>query len=476
LGNEHSSFEPAADLHFASPPDMYVYEFGWSPDSHEIAVTAAPPPGENNWWTAKLYVADTTSSRLRLVVAPPFQINRPRWSPDGKSIAFIGGVMSDFGSVGGDIYSVPAAGGVAANLTPGLHGSAQSIYWTKAGSILFGETVDGESAIASLDLPSGKLTTLKREAGSFSGPDGRGTIALSEDEGTEAYAASSLTHDTEIYAGPFGHVQQITHWHDGEASASGKISSIHWRSDRWDIQGWLVAPPHVEPGKKYPMIVSVHGGPASAVTASWGLGQQAALWTHAGYFVFYPNPRGSYGNGEAFTQANRKDFGYGDWRDIIAGVDKVLATEPVDGNRLGLTGGSYGGYMTMWGVTQTHRFKAAIAAAGIANWLSYYGENSIDEWMIPYFGATVYDDPKVYAKSSPIAFIKRVATPTLVIVGEFDGECPPPQSYEFWHALTVLGVKTELIVYPGEGHGIRSPENRRDMLLRELSWFDYYLK
>ncbi len=160
----------------------------------------------------------------------------------------------------------------------------------------------------------------------------------------------------------------------------------------------------------------------------------------------------------------------------MSGVDKVIETEPVDGNRLGLTGGSYGGYMTMWGVTQTNRFKAAVAVAGIANWQSYYGENSIDEWMIPYFGGTVYDDPKVYAKSSPIEFIKRVKTPTLIAVGEYDGECPPPQSYEFWHALDVLKVKTELVVYPGEGHGVRQPENRQDLMTRELAWFNYYLR
>jgi dipeptidyl aminopeptidase/acylaminoacyl peptidase len=154
----------------------------------------------------------------------------------------------------------------------------------------------------------------------------------------------------------------------------------------------------------------------------------------------------------------------------------VLKTVPVDESRLGLGGWSYGGYMTMWGVTQTHRFKAAVAGAGIANWLSYYGENSIDEWMIPYFGATVYDDPEVYAKSSPITFIKNVKTPTLIVVGERDAECPAPQSYEFWHALKTLGVKTQLVVYPGEGHAFRDPKHREDVLKRAVAWFNDYLK
>jgi dipeptidyl aminopeptidase/acylaminoacyl peptidase len=195
-----------------------------------------------------------------------------------------------------------------------------------------------------------------------------------------------------------------------------------------------------------------------------------------GYFLFLPNPRGSFGEGQAFTQANVKDFGYGDWQDILAGVDEVLATAPVDDHRLGLTGWSYGGYMTMWGVTQTDRFRAAVAGAGIANWSSYYGENKIDQWMIPFFGKSVYDDPEVYARSAPLTYIKNVKTPTLVIVGDSDGECPTPQSYEFWHALKTLGVETELVVYEHEGHMFVKPAHLRDVIDRAAAWFDGHLK
>jgi len=132
--------------------------------------------------------------------------------------------------------------------------------------------------------------------------------------------------------------------------------------------------------------------------------------------------------------------------------------------------------MTMWTVTQTNRFHAAVSGAGLANWQSYYGENSIDQWMIPYFGASVYDNPEVYAKSAPITFIKNVKTPTLVVVGERDGECPAPQSYEFWHALKNLGVPTELVVYAGEGHMFRDTEHKRDVMERAVEWFEKYLK
>jgi dipeptidyl aminopeptidase/acylaminoacyl peptidase len=171
-----------------------------------------------------------------------------------------------------------------------------------------------------------------------------------------------------------------------------------------------------------------------------------------------------------------KDFGRGDLRDILRGVDAALQAAPIDPQRLGVYGHSYGGYMTMWAVTQTNRFKAAVASAGIANWQSYYGENRIDQWMLPYFGKSVYDDPQVYARSSPITFIKNVRTPTLVLHGERDAEVPLPQGQEFWHALKTLGVETQFVVYEDEGHWIRQPAHVRDRYERIVGWFDAHLK
>jgi dipeptidyl aminopeptidase/acylaminoacyl peptidase len=239
------------------------------------------------------------------------------------------------------------------------------------------------------------------------------------------------------------------------------------------VQGWLLYPEKFDPKQRYPLVVNVHGGPASAVIPQWaGEYSVTAALSRRGYFVFLPNPRGSFGQGEKFTRANVKDIGHGDLRDILAGVDEVLRTEPVDRDRLGIGGWSYGGYMTMWAVTQTDRFRAAVAGAGIANWQSYYGQNGIQQWVIPYFGSTVYDDPAIYARSSPITYIKRVKTPTLVLVGENDLECPLPQSQEFFRALKTLKVPTKLVVYSGEGHGVTRPEHRRDILRRWVEWFD----
>jgi len=263
-------------------------------------------------------------------------------------------------------------------------------------------------------------------------------------------------------------MKQVTHLNDGAKAPAGKTESIEWTNDGFHVQGWLTYPVNYDPAKKYPMIVSVHGGPSANIGPRWGT---MATYSMAGYFVFQPNPRGSFGQGEAFTAANRKDFGYGDLRDILTGMDAVEKKVSVDPKREGLTGWSYGGFMTMFGVTQTHRFAAAVAGAGISDWLSYYGENSIDQWMTPFFGTSVYDDAAVYAKSSAITFIKNVKTPTLVIVGDRDGECPAPQSFEFWHALRAQGTKTQLVVYPNEGHGFRDPDHIRDRTEREMTWF-----
>jgi dipeptidyl aminopeptidase/acylaminoacyl peptidase len=485
---------------FLTPANLHAYEFDWSPDSTTIAYVAADPPGENNWWVAKLYIGGQGRT-AKAILAPAevsgalhgLQLAVPRWSPDGKAIAFIGGLMSDQGSTGGDVWIVAAQGGVPENLTRGRPTSPAWIEWSDNEHIFVSELAGGNCQLVRLGLKGDR--TSESVATSFGSPvfsipgtvgDGRMQLSLSSsaDHSLFVFHASTFDHPTEMYeakpgtamgAGLDG-VTQLTHLNDGVEPAWGKSVSLDWKSDGFHVQGWLMLPKDYDPAKKYPLIVQVHGGPASAVVAHWGgRGLNATAFSALGYFVLQPNPRGSYGQGEEFTQANRKDFGYGDLRDILAGVDTVLAKYPVDPKRVGLTGWSYGGFMSMFAVTQTQRFKAAVAGAGISNWQSYYGENSIDQWMIPYFGASVYDDPAVYAKSSAIGYIKQVKTPTLVVVGDRDGECPAPQSFEFWHALRDEHVPTQLVVYPNEGHGFVDPAHTRDVMYRAVEWFAQYL-
>jgi dipeptidyl aminopeptidase/acylaminoacyl peptidase len=460
-----------------SPADLYVYEFDWSPDGKRFVAVAAHGSGDNNWYLARLYTLEVASGALKQLLKPSMQIAGPRWSPDGKSIAFIGGLMSDEGGIGGDIYTLPADGGQPRNLTPDMKASASSLTWLPSARLLFAGHLDGGSALATLEPASGEVRMLWTGAETISAQGGVPAVSLSRDGKTCALIRHSFRRPPEVWAGPVGDWKQVTHRNDKAQPRWGEARSLHWKSDDFTVQGWLLYPRSYDPNRRYPMVVSVHGGPSSARRPSWPTTFfDPAVLAAEGYFVFFPNPRGSYGRGEKFTRANVKDFGHGDLRDILAGVDEVLKTASVDKDRLAIAGWSYGGYMTMWAVTQTKRFRAAIAGAGIANWQSYYGQNGIDQWLIPFFGATVYDDPAIYSRSSPLTFIKRVQTPTLVLVGERDLECPVPQSREFWHALKTLGVPTQLVIYRGEGHRITRLDHRRDILNRSLTWLDKHLQ
>jgi dipeptidyl aminopeptidase/acylaminoacyl peptidase len=460
-----------------SPADTYIYEYDWSPDGTRFVVTSAQGNGDNNWYIAELSVLDAATGLMKSIYKPSLQIGRPKWSPDGKQIAFIEGLMSDEESVGGDIYSLPATGSSAQNLTPDRKSSASWLTWTSDGRILFAEFVEGDSAIASLDPANTHIDSVWRGSESVSAGLWGPNLSVTPDAKSSAVVRHSFSAPPEIWAGPVGEWKQVTERNKGLQPAWGEAKSLHWKNGGYDVQGWLIYPHSFDRTKKYPLVVGVHGGPGAAVQSAWpdSWSFEMAL-PGVGYFLLLPNPRGSFGQGESFTRANVRDFGYGDFKDILAGVDESLKMAPIDSNRLGLTGWSYGGYMTMWGVTQTNRFKAAMAGAGIANYQSYYGENQIDQWMIPFFGKSVYDDPQVYAKSSPITFIQQVHTPTLILVGDSDGECPTPQSYEFWHALKTLGVETTLVVYEHEGHHIAKPAHQHDRTERTVAWFDAHLR
>ncbi len=460
-----------------SPADTYIYEYDWSPDGTQLAVTAAAGNGDSNWYIAELYTLDPATGLMKSIYKPSSQIAHPAWSPDGQRVAFIEGLMSDEPIPAGDIYIVPATGGSAVDVTQDQRASTSWFAWTRDSKILFAEIVEADSAIGKLDPANSGVETLWRGSEMLTAGPWLPTLSVSGDGASSAIMRSSFSAAPEIWAGPHGKWQQITHRNQGLQPGWGEAKSVRWKNGGHEIQGWLVYPRDFDPAKRYPMVVDVHGGPSWARLSEWPASSDFAMaLPGAGYFVFFPNPRGSYGQGEAFTRANVKDFGNGDFKDVLAGVDAALKIAPIDPDRLGLTGWSYGGYMTMWGVTQTNRFKAAIAGAGIADWLSYYGENKIDQWMIPFFGKSVYDDPEVYAKSSPITYIKKVKTPTLILVGDSDGECPTPQSYEFWHALKTLGVETTLVVYEHEGHLFSKPADDRDRTARTLAWFDAHLR
>ena len=456
-----------------SPADTYVYEYSWTPDGRGFVATSAQGNGDSNWWVAKLSHIDAATGALRVIASPAMQLNLPSVSPDGKTVAFIGGLMSDFGSIGGDIYTVPLAGGTPRNLTQDYRGTFNGVVWRGAG-LLATALIDSQLALVPVDAQSGPAQPLLLGEISSSGSDGR--LSFSADGLQAAAAQEDFTHASYLVAGPVGQLKKITRDNDGFAPQL-TVRNVGWNNEQYKVQGWLLGPLSVEAGKRYPMIVNVHGGPGAAASPRYVAANTVIEeLTQKGYFVFLPNPRGSFGQGQAFTRANMADFGGGDWRDILAGIDAVEKVAPVDGQRLGLIGHSYGGFMTMWGVTHSDRFKAAVAGAGVSNWISYYGQNGINQWMIPFFGASAYDKPEVYRRASPIESIKAAKTPTLIYVGERDVETPAAQSLEFWHGLRAMGVPSSLFIYDGEGHSFRKPEHQRDLQQRTIGWFERYLK
>ena len=457
-----------AALRFVSPADLYVYEFDFLPDGGFVG-TAAPGDGDSQWWLAKLYVFDQSQARVVFAPGSREQLAAPAVSRDGKSVAFIGGWMSDFGSTGGDAYvlRLDQAGAVPQNLTSLSHATVTALDWTcgkgLTGMMLRGDTV----TIARLDTVESKPVWSGQA--SLTGGTGNG---LSCGPHGVAAVSSSFGAPPEIVAGRLGHWHEVTHENAAIPAVGVTAQSVTWRNDGFDVQGWLLRPGGGDPGLKRPMVVLVHGGPEAAATNKFlPPSNDARTLLEAGWAVFEPNYRGSFGQGEAFAAASIEDLGGGDWRDVLTGIDAAERVAPIDDTRVGIMGSSYGGYMVMWGITQTHRFRAAMSHAGVSDWLSIEGEAPQAGSDEVNFGGSVYDNAAPYLKASPIMHVRGVNTPTLLTVGERDLECPMPQSEEFYTALQALGVPVEFHVYPGEGHHLQKAADRADFRKRTVDWF-----
>jgi dipeptidyl aminopeptidase/acylaminoacyl peptidase len=474
-------------IRLVGPADLNVYEFDWSPDGRRFAITAAHGNGDANWWIAALATLEARSGTVRTLARPATQLASPRFSGDGTRIATICGIMSDESITGGDICITPANGGATVDVTPEWRASAQTITWNgSATSLIVTAFAAGETLVARATATPGIPRTLWHGtqtvfADSLDGiAPGVTGVSLMRGGALSAIVRQSFTQAPEIALGPIGRWRTITAFNAGVPRLTGAAHNLRWSNDGFSVQGWIVDPPGVAPNAPAPLVTVVHGGPAFANYAVYPSSAPFANFlgtlTARGFRVFAPNPRGSYGQGEAFTRANVKDFGGGDLRDILTGLDAVAQRAPVDPRKVGIFGWSYGGFMTMWAITHTDRFKAAVAGAGLSDWLSYYGTNDIDTWMTPYFGASVYDDPDTYAKASPITFIKQVHTPTLLLAGDRDAEVPFTQSYEYYHALRELHVPAQFVVYPGEGHLMLKRPDQVDVARRLTGWFSRWLR
>jgi dipeptidyl aminopeptidase/acylaminoacyl peptidase len=467
-------------LQTVTPARLYVFEYDWSWDSRKLAFTAAPAPGDDNWYIAQLYQQDLQEIEAEMVYKPFRQIALPKWSPDGNSIAFIEGLMSDQGGTGGEIFTVSLLDHKKpVNLTPNRKSTPGWFCWIDPGKMVFTEYVGGSLAIQKMNITDGKLQQLWFAKESIQATSEQLSLSVANSAKTDAVAfiRNSWSGFPEVWAGDIKALSQVTHLNTGLTMKFPKAVDLHWTNQQNNIQGWLLYPEDYNPAMKYPLLVGVHGGPAwITMPASYASDFNTTIFTQFGYFVFFPNPRGSFGQGEQFTLANRKDWGFGDLNDILVGIDSLKAQISIDTNRIGILGWSYGGFMSMFAGTQTSRFRAAVAGAGAADWLSYYGQNSIDKWMQGYFDVSPYDDPDPYRRSSAMEYIKKTKTPTLLLVGERDGEAPSVQSIQYWHALKELKVPTQLIIYPAEGHSFEKSEHLIDVTLRTLNWFETHMK
>lgn len=490
----------SAEGTYLTPPDLHVFEFGVARESSTVAFLATNPPGDATWSLAKLYILDKSgpggAANVRLLfdaqtASGPLhgvQMAIPRLSPDGSRVAFLCGLMTDPTIYGGDICVADTSAGQGSpiDVTPGITGSAQYGEWLTNDIFSLVENHDGHTLLVDwnvktqqpIDGSTHDLGEVIVYGGGPEGPAGPGVADISYAPARHAMAFAMQGHSTppEVYVESDETLKQFTHLNSNSAAPTHTIS-LDWKSEGYNVQGWLTFPANYDPHKHYPLLVEVHGGPEWSIGSRWDgnpWGGINSFWAGLGYFVLHPNPRGSYGRGEAFTRANRRDIGYGDLRDILKGVDAVEAQYPIDAHREGLLGWSYGGCMAMFATTQTHRFRASVTGAGISNYVSFFGETSYTSFTLPLFGATPYDDPEIYARSSALTFVKQSATPTLLLVGERDGGTTPDQSMEFWRGLLTEKVPTELIIYAGEGHHFNKTD-LNDTLARSAMWFEQYM-
>jgi dipeptidyl aminopeptidase/acylaminoacyl peptidase len=377
---------------------------------------------------------------------------------------------------GGDLWLAPASGGPARNLTPDVPYSINAACWRDARTLLC-DTYDGNGAgIIAVGLTDEPPRRVSYGAYSF----GSGGLSIaSSGEGATAVAVPRDAPDEpgDIWLGQL--TQDNVAWRrltDFHAPARECLTAVwkdvHWQAGDGLALGGLVLRPANIPGPA-PLVTIVHGGPTGRAEyrfASRGLAALAPLLAARGIAVFMPNYRGSNGRGVAFAEANRGDMGGADWHDILAGIDALVADGTADPDRLGIAGWSYGGFTTMWAVTQTQRFKAAVAGAGITNWLSFHGASVLHTWDHLFYAASPYDRAGPYASRSAIYAMDRVTTPTLVLHGDADRDVPVGQGWEFFRALRDYGVETEFVLYPGAPHGPRDPRHIRDVLERSLGW------
>lgn len=460
--------------------DFHVTSYDWAPDNRSLVLAHQADPRINSArLSAHISVVGADSgTRIRSLVAGAGVHTSPRYSPDGRYVAFVstGSQPEPIGL--GDVYVVDAAGGTPRKLADTPDRSAGLTGWSADGREVYVlESVRTQRHLLALPVAGGAPRQVTRGAGVFGG------VALSADRTQLAFTFESSAVPADVHVAPVDRfaMRKVTDVHAGvPRPPMGRTEVVRWPSPdgKFTIDGILTYPVSYQQGRQYPLLLNVHGGPAGVFAEGFTGGgsiYMVQVLAQQGYAVLQPNPRGSTGYGKEFRYANFKDWGYGDMDDLMAGVDRTIAMGVAHPDSLVLAGWSYGGYMTSFAVTRTDRFKAASMGAGLPNLISMTMTTDIPDYLVGHMGEEFWNDFDTYEKHSAMYRIGNVTTPTQVIHGERDLRVPFTQGQEFYTALRRRGVPTEFMVLPRTPHGPSEPKLLMQVTPRLLHWFDRHL-
>ena len=451
--------------------------WNWSPDSKTIAFSHTPTPRVNDWPLADISTVDVATGEIKPLVKTGAAEGGPQYSPDGKWIAYTGSDDPPTWGFTFWVYVIPAGGGQSRKLAATFDEQPDLAGWSADGEwIYFDETVGTMSRLGALPVDGGAPKWIDGGGWVFGANLNRtrtmfGLTAQWWDKAPEAYVTP---------ADRWAPVQVSKANADIPKHPLGKTEVVKWKSkDGMEIEGLLTYPVNYEAGKRYPMVLIIHGGPAGVFVQSFVANRSVyptASYAAQGWAVLRCNIRGSSGYGKKFRYANYKDWGGMDYQDLMTGVDAVIQKGVADPDRLAVSGWSYGGYMTSWIITQTKRFKAASVGAPVTNLMSFTGTADIPGFIPDYFGAEFWDHPEIYAKHSAMFNVKGASTPSLIQHGERDERVPVGQGYELYNALKRQGTAVKMVTYPRQPHGLQEPRLVLDAAKRNVEWFSQYLK
>lgn len=469
---------PIAGKQRTKKTDFSVNSFSWSPDGSTIAFSATINPDLIQGVTGDIYLLKLSDDSVKKIVDQPGPDNNPVFSPDGKQIVFSSAMgQKIFFASNSRLAIVGVAGGTPKSITDGFDENPGLVEWSRNG-IYFTGLQKTASHLFRVDPVSAKITRVSQ-------PDNlmAGGFSVNRSADRIAFTVSSPTSVGEVYVSDMRAFtpRKLTNFNDQTKSFTlGTREVISWQSqDGTTIEGVLIKPADFDPSKKYPLLCIIHGGPTGIdrpiLLTPDARYYPSDIWAARGALILKVNYRGSAGYGEKFRKLNVGNLGVGDAWDVLSGVDHLIAKGWVDRNKVACMGWSQGGYISAFLTTSSDRFVAISVGAGISNWATYYYNTDITPFTINYLGNDPAEDPAIYAKTSPMNYIKTAKTPTLIQHGEFDRRVPIANAYELRQGLENRGVKVEMVVYKGFGHGINKPKSMRAVMQHNLSWFNHYI-